>query len=202
MSHSPFVSRRSRRVLSSGIAGLAVAALAAMVPALLPEKVSAQDATGDPIARRPAADEGWSVKGGLGFTANPDTFLMNLEAQRTIGDWLAIGPMLQLGFDDHWTFAAPTLDATVRPFHFSGEGWERIVPYAFVGAGVGILHDDDARGDDTSAGLLIDVGGGIEFRVTEHVYLVTQMMFDFLPEQTQGQKFVYAWQVGGLRYAF
>lgn len=185
-----------------GRSGVVVRRLVLAFVLFLAPAASAQRDPEVAVADRPAADEGWSVKGGLGFTADPETFLVNLEAQKTIGDWLAVGPMVQLGFDDDWTIFAPTLNATVRPFHFTSDGWDRIVPYAFVGAGLGVLHDDDARNDETSAGFLIDLGTGLEFRVTEHVYLGSQVMFDFLPKQTQGQKFVFAWQIGGLRYAF
>jgi hypothetical protein len=201
LSHSTLASLPSFRIAPLFPVLLALA-LATASPLLAEPAAAQQETSDDVIADQPAADEGWSVKGGVGLTENPDTFLLNFEAQRTVGDWLAVGPMVQLGFDDDWTFVAPTLNATIRPFHFSGEGWERIVPYGFAGAGIGIIDNDDAPNDKTSVGFLIDLGTGLEFRITERVYLGSQVMFNFLPQQTSGQKFFFSWQVAGLRYAF
>lgn len=145
--------------------------------------------------------EGWSARLGAGFTAGPDTFLLNFEAPYAFNEWIAVGPMLQLGLDDDHTIAAPTLNVTLKYPELPGV-FDRVIPYAFGGLGLAVIKDDRARNDDTSVGFLIDVGMGAEYQLSDRVFVGTQMMLDFLPKQTQGQKFIFAWQIGGLRYAF
>lgn len=161
-----------------------------------------RDGIGDPISNPGGPDEGWSARAGIGFTANPTTFLMNLEAQYAFDDWIAVGPMLQLGLDDHYAIVAPTLNVTFKYADLPGRDFDRLVPYTFGGMGFAVIDDDRARNDKTSTGFMIDLGAGVEYQLTDNLFLGTQVMFDFLPQQTQGQKFIFAWQIGGLRYAF
>lgn len=161
-----------------------------------------RNSMGSPIANPGGPDEGWSARAGIGFTANPTTFLMNLEAQYAFSEWIAVGPMLQLGLDDHYAIVAPTMNVTFKFADLPGPTFDRLIPYTFGGLGLAVINDDRARNDKTSTGFMIDLGAGIEYQLTDNLFLGTQMMFDFLPQQTQGQKFIYAWQIGGLRYAF
>jgi hypothetical protein len=157
---------------------------------------------GDPISDPGGPAEGWSARAGIGFTDSPTTFLVNLEVPYAFNEWIAVGPMFQLGLDDDYTIAAPTLNVTVKYPDLPGRALERVLPYAFAGLGFAVIDEDNARGDNTSTGFLIDAGVGVEYQLSDRVFIGTQMMFDFLPKQTQGQHFIYAWQVGGLRYAF
>ena len=34
------------------------------------------------------------------------------------------------------------------------------------------------------------------------VFFGSQMMFNFLPEETEDETFIFAWQLGGIRFAF
>lgn len=167
-------------------------------------QVHSSSAPGDPISEPGGPDMGWSARAGLGFTANPTTFLLNFEAPYSFNEWLAVGPMLQVGIDeeDDYTIVAPTMNVMLKYPDLRGTGFDRVVPYAFAGLGLAVIDDDNANNDKTSTGFLIDVGAGVEYQLTDRLFLGTQMMFDFLPSQTQGQHFIFAWQVGGLRYAF
>ena len=41
----------------------------------------------------------WALRGGLGFTAGPSTFLMAFEAPYSLTSDLTLGPLLQIGVD-------------------------------------------------------------------------------------------------------
>ncbi len=48
----------------------------------------------------------------------------------------------------------------------------------------------------------IDTGVGVEYPLSEKVFLGTQMMFNFLPKVTKNEGFIFAWQIAGIRFAF
>lgn len=145
---------------------------------------------------------GWSFRGGIGFTADPGTLLLNFELPYAFDRWVSAGPMLQVGIDDHDLIVAPTANVIVRVPDLPGEALDRVHPYALVGIGFAVIEDDNRRGDNSSAGFLIDFGVGLEVQLSEHLYLGSQMMFNFLPEETLDEDFFYSWQVGGVRIAF
>ncbi|MEZ4282346.1 MAG: outer membrane beta-barrel protein [Myxococcota bacterium] len=183
-------------------AGLLVAHPAAAQAGMETSRAFETSAPGSGISDPGGPDTGWSARAGIGFTGNPSTFLMNFEAPYAFNEWIALGPMLQLGLDDDYTFAAPTLNTTVKFPNFLGPAFDRVVPYALGGLGLAVIENEDAPNDKRSVGFLIDFGFGVEYQLSDRLFVGTQMMFDFMPKQTQGQKFIYAWQIGGLRYAF
>lgn len=160
-----------------------------------------------PLAR-PAANDplgptrtGWSVRGGIGFTAGPESFHLNLEFPYVFDRWVSAGPSFQLGFDDDNTIVAPTLDLNIRLADLESIGFGRVIPFGIMGVGFAVI-DEDGRGNDTDAGLLFNFGLGLEYRLNQNVYLGSQMKFNILPTQTLGQTFFYSWQIGGIRYVF
>jgi opacity protein-like surface antigen len=169
-------------------------------PAVDPYPRSAYDAPAvyDASSSRP----GWSFRAGVGFTAAPESLHLNFEFPYSFDRWVSAGPSIQVGIDDDDTIVAPTLDVNVRLADLAGMGLARVKPYGIVGMGLAILDQDKRPGDNTDAGFLLNVGLGIEYEVSEHLYLGSQMKFNILPFQTLGQKFFYTWQVGGVRLAF
>ena len=145
---------------------------------------------------------GWSIRTGLGITVDPGTLLLNFEVPYAFDRWVSAGPAIQIGIDKHDTIVAPTFNVTVRVPDLPGETFDRLHPYALVGMGFAVIEDDDRRNDNVAAGFLIDFGIGLEFQVSEHLYLGSQMMFNFLPEETLDEDFFYSWQIGGIRIAF
>lgn len=150
----------------------------------------------------PSSRPGWSARVGVGFTADPESLHLNFELPYSFDRWVSAGPSVQVGLDDDNTIVAPTLDVNVRLAELSSLGLERVRPYGIVGMGLAILDQDKRPGDNTDAGFLLNVGMGIEYEVSEHLFLGSQMKFNILPFQTLGQKFFYSWQVGGVRLAF
>ena len=49
---------------------------------------------------------------------------------------------------------------------------------------------------------LINFGFGLEYQLTQSLFLGSQMMFNFLPKDTLGENFFYSWQIVGARVAF
>jgi opacity protein-like surface antigen len=157
--------------------------------------------TQDTTSHGPALT-GWSGKFGIGFTASPDSFLMNFEAPYRFDRWVSAGPMIQVGLDDHDTIVAPTANVTVTIPDLPGEDFDAFHPYGFAGMGFAYIEKDNRRNDKSSAGFLVDFGFGVEYQLSERFFLDSQMMFNVLPERTLDQRFFYSWQVLGLRVAF
>ncbi len=155
-----------------------------------------------PSSSRRSAAAGWSVRAGLGFTADPETFLLNFEAPYAFNEWVSAGPMMQIGLEDHRTIVAPTANLTLRVPDLPGRAFDGVQPYAFAGMGFAYIEKDRGRNDGDGVGFLIDTGVGVEYQVSEKVFLGTQMMFNFLPKETKGEGFIYAWQIAGIRFAF
>jgi opacity protein-like surface antigen len=145
----------------------------------------------------PQPDTGWAIKMGLGFTDDPNTFLLYLEAPYSFDQWVSIGPAIQIGIDDHNTIVAPTANLTVTVPIF-----DRLRPYIFTGVGFAYLAEDGIRGDDGKFGFLINSGVGLEYQLSQRLALGSQMIFNFFPNQTLGKDLYYAWQVAGVRIAF
>jgi len=158
------------------------------------DSMSAQGGSGLPL--------GWSLRAGIGFTADPDAFLLNFELPYAFDQWVSAGPMFQIGLDDHNTIVAPTVNVTVTVPDLPGQDYDRVHPYGFVGMGFAYLEDDNRRNDNSSTGFLINFGFGFEYQVSDNFFLGSQMMFNFLPEETLEEHFFYSWQVGGARIAF
>lgn len=148
------------------------------------------------------AAAGWSVRGGVGFTADPEMFLMNFEAPYAFNEWVSAGPMLQVGLEDHHAMVAPSANITLAVPDMPGESFDRVRPYGFAGVGFAWIEKDRGRNDGDGVGLLIDFGAGVEYQVSEKVFVGSQMMFNFLPKETKGEGFIFAWQLAGIRFAF
>jgi hypothetical protein len=149
-----------------------------------------------------APNTGWSARVGIGFTADPDTALMNFEIPYAFDRWVSVGPMIQVGLTNDEMIVAPTGNITVTIPELPGNGFDRLHPYGTVGMGFAVIEDDDRRGDNSSTGFLINFGFGIEYQLSDHFFLGSHMMFNFLPEETLDEKFFYSWQMAGIRYAF
>lgn len=158
--------------------------------------------TAPTYSRANPADTGWSIRSGLGFTADPTTFLLNVEAPYALDSWIAVGPMLQLGLEQDKTLVMPTANVTLKVPDLPGRDFDRVIPYGFAGIGLAYIEREKRGDDGDGTGFLITTGVGVEYQVSERVFFGSQMMFNFLPSKTQGETFIYSWQMGGIRFAF
>ncbi|MFP6656473.1 MAG: outer membrane beta-barrel protein, partial [Myxococcota bacterium] len=144
----------------------------------------------------------WSFRTGIGFIDDPNALQLNFEAPYALDEWISIGPMLQIGIDDNNTIVAPTMNFTVTIPDLPGEDFDYLKPFALAGMGLAYIEDDNRQNDNSSVGFLINFGVGVEIKISEKLFIGSQMMFNFLPETTLGENFFYSWQVGGIRIAF
>jgi hypothetical protein len=164
-----------------------------------------------PAAKEPAASPGvpnpLSVRGAIGFTLDPDTFLMAFQGDYFLDDQLSLGPLLQLGVDDDTTILAPTLNVQyafdLTELEEDGdEILERLKPFVQGGVGLGYIHKDRRRGDDDDVGFLLNLGFGLEYYLTDQLALGNNLLFNILPDKTNGENFFLSWQFVTLRYRF
>ena len=146
---------------------------------------------------------GWSVQTGIGFTADPDTFLVNLDVPYYFNEWIAFGPAMQIGVTDKRTVVSPTGHVRITVPDLPGRAFDRVHPYGIAGMGFTVIENDNGRRDgDAAVGFLIDFGAGVEYQVSEKVFLGTQMLFNVLPADVKREDFYFAWQVAGIRFDF
>lgn len=171
----------------------ATAELASAVAAPVP-----QDET-EPMGTPPA-----SATFGLGFTADPTTFLLGGSYDVPLNNsGLAVGPQAQLGVSDHRTLIAPTL-SVLKEFDLpsSGEVGRHLRPFVRGGLGFAYMHKDHRTGDNDDLGFLINFGGGVRYWLNENVSLGSEMLLNFLPDEVLGEHFYFSWQVAQLEFTF
>jgi len=211
------VRTRRRVAASSALSALSALALAFLIAA---SSAQAQSGGDDPDedwsspsaapAKHPASRAvsrqsdavGWSFQTGIGFTADPETFLLNFEAPYAFNEWISAGPMLQVGLEKDHTIVAPAGNLRLTVPDLPGRAFDRLHPYVFGGMGFAYLEKDKGRNDGDGVGFLVDTGFGVEYQVSQKVFLGSQMMFNFLPKETKNEGFYYAWQIAGIRFAF
>ncbi len=148
---------------------------------------------------------GPSIGASIGFTADPGTFLLALEAPFRVAPHITVGPLLQLGLSDDWTIVAPT--ANVR-YAFdlssaSSPGVRKLSPFIQGGLGFAYLERDrNGRRDRDDTGFLFNMGGGIEYFVTEQFAVGSSIMFNVMPDSVIGENFFFSWQMGSARFLF
>ena len=72
---------------------------------------------------------------------------------------------------------------------------ERLKP--FLQAGLGLAYIDKQRPgpDRDGVGLLMDMGFGADYFVSDEVAFGTSFLFDVLPDAVAGEHFFFSWQV-------
>ena len=181
---------RAIRAVSIRILGSCLVALA------LSGTASAQE-----TAEPQRDDSGFSVRGGVGFTADPSAFLMTLEVPWAADELVSVGPLVQLAVSDDDVLFAPTLQVYLTP-RLGGE-YDEIRPYAHLGMGLAYLEKDGRRPrDDEDTDFLLTLGTGVEYAVRENLFLGTGLLFDVIPGGVVGENFIFGWQLLTVRVAF
>jgi hypothetical protein len=144
---------------------------------------------------------GWAIRTGIGFTASPETFLMNFEGEYRYVSNIAVGVAMQIGVKNNLTIVSPAVYAR---YVFSlddanSESVRRLEPYLQSGLGLS-YRNRDSGGDDI--GFLLNFGGGLDYRLSDSVSLGTRMLFNFLPVNVFGDSFYYTWEMASFRYRF
>jgi hypothetical protein len=196
-------------VLNSSVGFRLLAAMLLLLGASAPSLARGQAGSRPPSAsdRRPqkAGEAGaLSLQGGLGFTADPDAFLLEFEGDFGLGNGFSIGPALQLGVDDNLALVSPTLFGrySVDLRGTTHEHLRRMTPYAQFGLGLTHIDKENRRRDRDDTGFLMNLGFGVDYAVTKNVSFGSRMLFNILPEDVLNENFYYSWQVAAIRYRF
>ena len=159
-------------------------------------------------AGAPPEESSVSFEGGIGFTSDPDTFLLGFELPVQVAHEVEIGPLLQLGVADNHTIVAPTLNARYV-FDLPSWGvWEqrptlrRFHPMVFGGLGFAYIDQDTSSENRDGTGFLLDLGFGVEYELAGRVSVGSRMTFNVLPGSVAGENFFFSWQVGTVRFRF
>ncbi len=147
-----------------------------------------------------------SLRTGIGFTADPDAFLMGFELDYRIEDGFSLGTQVQVGVDDDLTLVSPVVFGryTQNLGDFDG-GLDRVDLYVQGGLGFTWWDVDRARnrgGDDDDAAFLMNFGFGAEYRLTDHVSAGSHMLFNIIPGEIYDERFYFSWEVVSLRFRF
>lgn len=142
-----------------------------------------------------------SLRGAIGFTADPDTFLLAFEGNHYVNHNLAIGPLLQLGVADKRVLLAPTLSFR-GVFDLGLPELEALQPFVQGGLGLAYLNRDNRRGDDDDVGFLLNFGLGVDYYLRDDLSVGSDMLFNVLPDETLGENFFFSWRVVSLSFHF
>ncbi|MBI5849415.1 MAG: hypothetical protein HZB39_00015 [Planctomycetes bacterium] len=135
------------------------------------------------------------------MTEDPDTLLLGGELDFPVSDRFLIGPMVQLGLDDHTTLFAPSLHGKYLfpPDHEQGS--TRWTP--FVQGGIGITYlSKDKPGAEDDLGLLLQAGGGVEVRFDDQIGVATTILINVLPGGVFDENVYLSWQVVQFSFRF
>jgi len=149
----------------------------------------------------------FSVRAGMGFTSDPETFLTGFDFSYALRrDW-EVGLLLQIGAGDRKTLVAPTINTRFYPdfgLQRSKNDFVRGLR-PFLHGGLGLMHYDldlPNRRDADDTEFLMNMGVGADFQLNEHFSVGTQMTFNVIPDGVFGDKFVYSWQLATATYRF
>jgi opacity protein-like surface antigen len=181
-----------------------------MAPAVLAQTDYDDDPyeTTDPYyGQNDASDVGrFSLRTGLGFTADPESFLLGFEGDYAISENFSAGALLQLGVDDDRTIVSPVVYGRIRS-DLGGIDPDLRAIEPFIQLGLGLTYWDVDRPrpgsgttDDTE--FLLNTGFGAEYRITDHVSVGSMMLFNIVPDAIFGERFYFSWEVLTARYRF
>lgn len=147
----------------------------------------------DPQERWPVEHEVVLI-GGIGLTGDPDTFLFAGQADIYIDDSVAVGPAVQLGVSDDDTIFALTAQAK-KVFHLNDEKLWRWRPFVQGGVGFAYIEKEVGNRDRDDTGLLVNIGGGIEYLASDELMLGSTLMVNLLPGEVAGEGVYISWEI-------
>lgn len=147
-----------------------------------------------------------SLEAGIGFSADPDSFLIGIALPWEITNEISVGPLVQFGLDDDFTIIAPTMNARYS-FDFSSSDHaelRRVRPHLEFGAGFAYAKLDGVPSfvDDDDIEFMMNFGLGADYRLSRSWSLGSRMHFNVIPGDLFGENLIYSWEVAGFRYRF
>lgn len=149
----------------------------------------------------------FSVRGAIGFTLDPETFLLAGEVDYFFNDSFAAGPLLQFGVSDDDLILMPSVNFLCQldlsqMSEEPGGALERLKPFAQGGIGFAFIDKDNRFGDDDDIGFMFNVGFGIDYYLAESFAVGNNLLFNIMPDDVVGENFLFTWQFVSVRYRF
>lgn len=181
-----------------------------LVPLLIASAATAQGTRDDYDRNRDRAGTSrsnslWGIRGGIGFTEGPDSFLMNFDVEHMVRDEVAVGLSLQLGVEDDFVIVTPML-FTRYIFDLSrvdNDALRKLQP--FLQGGVGITHMDidvPRSRDRDGTDFALSLGAGFDYPVNESISLGSRMLVTVIPGEVLNQRVYFSWEILSVRYGW
>ena len=154
---------------------------------------------------QPGGDEPttpWSFRAGMGFTNDPNNFLLSFELPYRFDQYVSLGPLFQIGLGDDRYIVAPSVNLTITIPDLPGENFDRFKPNLFAGVGFAVIENEGRAGDDRAVDFLINTGFGVDYVLSQRVSIGSRMILNFLPNKVLDEKFFYTWEVASIKLAF
>ena len=145
----------------------------------------------------------WSLRGGVGFTLDPDSFLMSVEADYAVNEHVRVGPLLQFGIEEDTTILAPSVNVQyVFDLSELSEELTSLKPFVQGGVGFAYIHKDRKPRKEDDVGFMFNFGFGFEYELTEKFALGNNVLFNILPTEVADEDFFFSWQFVTARFSF
>jgi hypothetical protein len=147
-------------------------------------------------------DRAWAVRGGIGFTDGPDSFLMNFDFETMAREQVAVGLGMQLGVEDDFVIVSPMIYARYI-FDMSGftnEVAKELRPFLQGGTGLTHISVDNRGGDDDGTGFLLSIGGGVDYPLDDSISIGSRMLINVIPGEALNQRVYFSWELISVRY--
>lgn len=139
-----------------------------------------------------------SFSASVGYTNDPDSTLVGLDYSFFVKDRFSVGPLLQLGFDDDRLIVAPTINFKM----YLDVNEPKLHPYLNAGIGAVYLNVEHTPGDNDEIGLLLNVGAGLDYQLSDSTSLGTNILCNFIPYEVMGENFFFSWQLLSITFRF
>jgi hypothetical protein len=139
----------------------------------------------------------------MGFTIDPNDFLLSFELPYRFDQYVSVGPLFQIGLGDDRYLVAPSINLTITIPDLPGQNLDRFRPNFFTGVGFAVIKKAHTPSyDDREAAFLINAGFGVDYVVSQRVSVGSRMILNFLPGRALSNKFFYTWEVASIKLAF
>lgn len=127
-------------------------------------------------------------------------FEMGVSAPIQLTESYSIGPWMQLGVAKNTVHLLFTANSRYSPDLFEGGKLRKLRP--FIQGGLGLSYLSPPKPLKSNTEFLMNMGVGVEYALSDHMYVGSDVMFNVLVTSPAGLGFTTSWQFATLRYRF